>query len=105
MWNQTYEIVVTSPDGSSKTIPAFIKIEGTTMIIENPGALDVGSYEIKMCSQIDNSLRTKSCSEFKLEVKPIGGANITVSIMPDWLVNLEDQRVRVGESLVYSPGI
>jgi hypothetical protein len=38
-------------------------------------------------------------------VESISTANITVSIKPSWLVNLADQRVKVGESLLYSPGI
>jgi len=38
-------------------------------------------------------------------VQPLSTANITVSIKPEWLVNLSNQRVKVGHNLLYSPGI
>ena len=38
-------------------------------------------------------------------MESLSTANITVSIMPEWLVKLDNQRVKVGDSLLYSPGI
>ena len=32
-------------------------------------------------------------------------SNITVIIKPDWVVNLENQQVKVGQSLLYFPEI
>ena len=86
-------------------IPAFMDEDGTIILINEPEPSDAGSYEFEICSQLDNSLNTRVCTNFDLVVEPLSDANITVSIMPDWMVNLEDQTVKVGDSLLYSPGI
>ena len=78
---------------------------GTLIIINPPKNSDAGTYQFKVCSQLDNSLKTRECTEFKVVVEPLSTANITVSIMPEWMVNLSNQRVRVGHSLLYAPGI
>ena len=48
-----------------------------------------------------NSLNTTDCTEFELKVDPLPSA---FEIEPEFMVNLQDQRVKVGDSLVYSPG-
>ena len=48
-----------------------------------------------------NSLNTTDCTEFELRVDPLPSA---FEIEPEFMVNLQDQRVKVGNSLVYSPG-
>lgn len=75
-----------TPSGKTEILPAFIDSDGTLVVINPPGASDVGIYSIKICSQLDNSLSTEECFEFDLTVEPLNSANITVSLMPDWLV-------------------
>ena len=66
----------------------------------------MGSYEIKVCSQIANSLYTKACTEFNVTVaEPEEATNGTALEKPDWSVRLEDQRIRVGQSLSYKPTV
>lgn len=48
-----------------------------------------------------NSLETTECTEFELTIKPLP---LAFEIEPKFMVNLQDQRVKVGDSLVYSPG-
>ena len=104
-WNQTYEIIIIGPDGKTEILPAYIDQDGTILIINPPENTDIGNYDIQICSQIDNSLSTRECTDFEIVIEPVGGANITVTFKPDWLVNLQNQRVKVGDNLVYSPGI
>ena len=89
-WNQTYDITITSKDGETRELPAFIDTDGTLMFLDGPSSNDIGKYEIKICSTIKNALLTTSCTEFDLEVKPQGGANITVTKPPEWMIELKD---------------
>ena len=89
-WDQTYELVVTSQDGSNKVIPAFMSIDGTILLIDKPTAQDSGSYNIIICSQISNSVRTESCTDFSLTVETVSGTNTTVILKPEWHADLEN---------------
>lgn len=89
-WNQTYDITITGKDGETKELPVFIGTDGTLMILDGPSVQDIGKYNVKICSTIKNSLLTTSCTDFDLEVKPQGGANITVTIKPEWMIELKD---------------
>lgn len=44
------------------------------------------------------------CREFKITVEAIPN-NKTVPIEPEFMLRLANQRVKVGDSLVYSPGV
>ena len=85
-WNQTYKITITNKDGEMNEYPAFFDTDGTLIILDGPTTSDIGNYEVKICSTIDNALSTTSCTDFNLEVKPQGGANITVTIKPEWMI-------------------
>ena len=41
-WTQNYDVVVSSPDGSTGILPAFISIDRTFLIIDKPKALEIG---------------------------------------------------------------
>lgn len=94
-----------TPDGQTQVLPGFFEEDGTFINILPPESGDAGQYDFLICSQIDNSLNTKSCTDFTVIVEPLSDANITVSVEPEWIANLEDQRVKVGQSLLYTPGI
>ena len=47
---------------------------------------------------------TTACREFLITVSSIPN-NRTVPIEPDFMVKLQNQRVKVGNSLAYSPGV
>ena len=104
-WNQTYEIVIVTPSGETKVLPAFFDSDGTLIIINEPATSDIGTYDFEICSQIDNSLNTRSCTEFTVKIEPLNTANITVTKEPEWIISLQNQRVKVGDSLLYAPGI
>ena len=85
-------------------VPAFITHDGELLLFDSPVATDSGRYDIKVCSKIFNSVNTTSCVNFNLIVDPLP-ANNTYTTMPDFLLNLEDQRVKVGDALKYSLGL
>ena len=79
------------------------------MVIDIPQSSDVGVYEIQVCGSIKNSLFTTVCTGFDLKVVPLPGEEPApevdiFQVEPDFLINLTDQRVKVGDDLSYSPG-
>ena len=53
-----------------KEYPAFFDTDGTLIILDGPSTKDIGEYEVKICSTIENALSTTSCTDFNFEVKP-----------------------------------
>lgn len=64
---------------------------------------DVGTYRIKVCSKLSNSLKTETCSEFDYKVNPVPDVFVWTNEL-DFKVEFEDQKVRVGDTLVYTLG-
>ena len=60
-------------------------------------------YLIKITSQLANSVRTKSTRQFTITVKEPKGPVVIVPKKPDFLLSLQDQSVKVGDSLIYLP--
>ena len=55
---------------------------------------------------IYNSLFTKECTKLDIVVVAAPqGQGKTVSVEPEFMVSLKDQRVKVGQALAYTPGI
>ena len=77
------------------------------IFLSTPKSEHVGIYLVKVCSKIHNSLMTTACKEFKVTVNPLSISNTTtaVSIEPEFMLSLHDQKVKVGDSLIYSPGV
>ena len=67
-------------------------------MIATPGNQDIGIYGIQVCSIIHNFLNTKACTQFDLFVTP----KPDLSMKPKFIINLEDKRVKVGDSLTYN---
>jgi len=103
-WEQEYFVeIVDKKTGAIIQVPAFITPDGEVILIDTPDNRDIGSYEIRVCSTIYNFLNTTSCTSFDLVVIPVPEV-IIWSVEPEFMVNLEDKRVKVGESLTYSLG-
>ena len=49
---------------------------------------------------------TNECTKLDLIVIPApSGQGKTVSVEPEFMINLKDQRVKVGQALAYTPGV
>ena len=83
------------------TMPAFIEPDGEVIFINTPEGSDDGDYSIQVCSTIMNSPETTDCTEFDLTVEASPSGEI-IKVEPEFMVNLQDQRVKVGDSLIYS---
>ena len=83
------------------TMPAFIEPDGEVIFINTPEGSDDGDYSIKVCSTIMNAPETTDCTDFDLTVEALPSGEI-IKVEPEFMVNLQDQRVKVGDSLIYS---
>ena len=62
-------------------LPVFLSLDGGIVLITSPTNEDIGNYEIKVCSTIYNSLLTKKCTKFDLDIIPAPqGQGKTVSV-------------------------
>ena len=93
--------------GTEIEVPDFIIYDGETILLSTPKSEHVGIYLVKVCSTIRNSLMTTACKEFKITVNSMSNSNTTtaVTIEPEFMLSLHDQKVKVGDSLIYSPGV
>lgn len=106
-YQQEYSVeVVDKKTGQVITTPAFISPDGKIIIIDTPEDENVGEYEVKVCSKIFNSLETTECTSFEIKVVPLPEPEVEIIYTeePQFMVVLQDQKVRVGDSLSYSPG-
>lgn len=103
-YEQEYNItVIDKKTGWVIKIPAFLDQNGQIVLIDTPKGRDIGDYEVIVCSMIHNSVQTSACTEFDVKVKP-EPTDIIYTKEPEFLLNLDDQRVRVGEALQYKIG-
>lgn len=65
-------------------------LENLEFIIRGTQFEDVGTYEILITSQLDNSVRTKSTRLFTITIKEPKGPVVIVSKTPEFLLNLQD---------------
>lgn len=70
-------------------IPSFITPEGEVIFIDPSKINDIGEYEVKVCSTIENSLLTTECISFEITVLPIPDGK-TYTTEPEFMVNLSD---------------
>lgn len=84
-------------------VPAFISPDGDIILIDPPKGGDIGEYEVRVCSKILNSIETTECISFDITVVPQPDGR-TYTEEPEFMVVLADQKVRVGDSLSFSPG-
>ena len=90
-----------------------MSLNGAEIQINEPVQGDSGTYQINVCSTIENHLLTSECTKFTLEIEPIevDDPSIVVNVTaemdddggPEWIANLYNQRVKVGDSLIYKP--
>ena len=85
-------------------LPDFIaQDESTSLITIGEASIDdIGIHCIIIYSALANSLLTKTSTTFCITVFEPSG--ITVAVRPEFILNVSNQRVAVGSSLVYSPG-
>ena len=62
----------------------------------------VGTYFIVVYSTLANSLHTQASTTFTVSV--VNPSGIAVAVKPEFILNVQDQQVAVGSSLIYSPG-
>ena len=87
-WTQTYEFEITGPKGEATTLPDFIESEETFLVVNEPSEADLGDYRIKVCSQLDNSSKTRECTEFMIIVQGEEGADVTAPSELRWNARL-----------------
>ena len=92
MDNETGEVIV---------VPGFITPDGDVIFFDTPSNKDIGDYEVKVCSTIYNFLNTTECIDFDFKVEPVPDVKVW-TVEPDFMVGLDNQRVKVGDSLLYT---
>ena len=83
-------------------LPSFISQSDSNPYIEFKSTEAVGTYAIVLYSTLSNSLNTQASTTFTVTV--VDASGITVTVEPEFILNVQDQQVAVGSSLIYSLG-
>ena len=83
-----------SPVGVNSTnIPSLLVLDedNTLLTINTPETTDLGQHIVNICSTIYDSRRSKACVQFEIVVEQLQFSNVTVSVVPEWIANLQNQ--------------
>ena len=87
------------------TVQTISSGEEAFVILKQEMQSTIGMYEVRYRAWLSeySQVEVRLEDPFTVEIidKPVTESDYIVNVMPDWLVSLKDQRIKVGESLLY----